>query len=160
MLPARPWMVRRLTVSWAERCADVSARAIDAMWPEEEQRSIVAVRLRTPEVWEQFFVERTVFGACDQAGTLLGVATVHRAGDTAYLGALGVVRRRCGIGTALTVARLDQARRWGCMRVLALVRRATLHRQRISPHRDSPVSAAGQTEACVTPECCRQAAQI
>ena len=114
-------MVRRLTVSWAERCADVSARAIDAMWPEEERRSIVAVWLRTPEVWKQFFAERTVFGACDQAGTLLGVATVHRAGDTAYLGALGVVRRRCGIGTALTVARLDEARRWGCMHVVALI---------------------------------------
>ena len=116
-----PWVVRRLTASWAERCADVSALAIDATWPEDERHGIVAARLRTPDVWKQFFAERTVFGACDQEGTLLGVATVHHAGEIAYLGAHSVVRRRCGIGTALTVARLDEARRWGCTHVVALI---------------------------------------
>jgi L-amino acid N-acyltransferase YncA len=99
----------------------VSATAIDATWPEDERRGVVAVRLRAPDAWKQLFAERTVFGACDHEGTLLGVATVHRAGDTAYLGAHSVVRRRCGIGTALTAARLNEARRWGCTEVVALI---------------------------------------
>ena len=116
-----PWTVQRLTKSWAERCADVSARVIDETWPDEERRGIVSVRLRRPDVWQQLFAERSVFGVCDEAGTLLGVATVHRAGDTAYLGAHSVVLRRRGIGTALTVARVDEARRWGCKHVVALL---------------------------------------
>jgi hypothetical protein len=112
-----PWEVQRLTQPWAERCADVSARVIDETWPEEERRGVVSKRLRSRDVWKQFFIERTVFGVCDETGTLLGVATVHRAGDTAYLGAHSVVLRRRGIGRALTVARVDEARRWGCTHV-------------------------------------------
>jgi hypothetical protein len=118
---AQPWIVQQLIVSWAERCAAVSARAIDETWPESERRGVVGERLRRPEVWRLFFAERTVFGVCSEAGMLLGVATVHRAGDSAYLGALGVLHRRRGIGAALTVARRDEARRWRCKRVVALV---------------------------------------
>jgi len=114
-------VVQRLNASWAERCAEVSATAIDETWPDHERLGVVGRRLRRPEVWEQFFAERTVFGVCDDAGTLRGVATVHRAGDTAYLAAHSVVDRRRGIGAALTVARLDEARRWGCKQVVALI---------------------------------------
>jgi RimJ/RimL family protein N-acetyltransferase len=118
---ARQWMVRRLTAPWAERCAAVSARAIDETWPENERLGVVGERLRRPEVWKQFFAERTVFGVCDEAGALLGVATLHRAGDTAYLGAHSVLYRGRGIGAALTVARLAEARSWGCKQVVALI---------------------------------------
>jgi len=118
---SRRWVVQRLTASWAERCAAVSASVIDETWPENERLGVVGSRLRQPEVWNQFFAERTVFGVCDEAGKLLGVATVHRAGDTAYLAAHSVLSRRRGIGAALTVARLDEARRWGCRQVVALI---------------------------------------
>jgi L-amino acid N-acyltransferase YncA len=99
----------------------VSARVIDETWPATERLGVVGQRLRRPDVWKQFFAERAVFGVCDDAGTLLGVATVHRAGDTAYLAAHSVLERRRGIGAALTVARLDEARRWGCSQVVALI---------------------------------------
>jgi hypothetical protein len=117
----RQWLVHRLDASWAERCAEVSATAIDETWPEHERLGVVGGRLRRPEVWKQFFAERTVFGVCDDSGTLLGVATVHRSGDTAYLAALSVLDRRRGIAAALTVARLDEARRWACRQAVALV---------------------------------------